>query len=259
VPYDFNGGTGPDLLWQDPVSGSSQVWFMGGPQGITLTGAATISGPNPWQIAAVADFNNDGTPDLVWQDPANGAAQVWYLGGPQGNELISAVDITSGNPWRIVCAANFKLGGSPGLLWQDPVSGASQIWILGGGVTGLSPISAVNLSGPNTWRIVGCADFNGDGQPDVVWQDPVSGAAQVWYLSGPSGNVISSAADITTSNPWRLAAMADYNLDGHPDLVWQDPKSGESQIWFMGGAQGTDIIGSAVVSGPNPWHIVGPR
>ncbi|MGA2136872.1 MAG: hypothetical protein ABSH50_31665 [Bryobacteraceae bacterium] len=52
--------------------------------------------------------------------------------------------------------------------------------IAGTGVGGftLDSGSAAPLSGPNTWRIVGCADFNGDGQPHVVWQDPVSGASR---------------------------------------------------------------------------------
>ena len=44
---------------------------------------------------------------------------------------------------------------------------------------------------------MGVADFNGDGKPDVVWQDPVSGAVQVWYLGGSGGNALQSALNIT--------------------------------------------------------------
>jgi len=53
--------------------------------------------------------------------------------------------------------------------------------------------------------------------------------------------------------------VADFNGDGHPDVVWQDPTSGASDIWLLGGDQGTTQLGTATLSGPNPWRIVAPR
>jgi hypothetical protein len=78
------------------------------------------------------------------------------------------------------------------------------------------------------------SDFNDDGYPDVVWQDPVSGTSMVYYLRGAEGATILGTASIAGANTWHIVAVADFNLDGHPDLVWQDPVTGESQIWFMG-------------------------
>jgi len=78
-------------------------------------------------------------------------------------------------------------------------------------------------------------------------------------LSGPLGNVFAGAVDLAVSNPWRIVSVADFNLDGHPDVVWQDPVSGNSQVWFLNGPQGTDLVGASALSGPNPWRIVGPR
>jgi hypothetical protein len=203
---DFNGDGYPDIVWQDPVSGTSQIWFMGGPQGITLLSAVALSGPNPWHIVAAGDFNRDGHPDLVWQDPVSGWAQIWFMGGPQGITLLNAVNLTLRNPWHIV----------------------------------------------------GCGDFNGDGQPDMLWQDPVSGTVQVWYLTGALGNALLSAVNLATSTS-HVVSVADFNHDGHPDVVWQDPVSGASSIWLLGGAQGITQLGTATLSGPNPWRIVAPR
>lgn len=246
-----------EVVWQDPVSGCSQLWFLGGAQGTSLMGAATITTQNTWRIAAIADFNGDGYPDIVWQDPVSGASQIWFMTGPQGTTLLQASTFSGPNPWRIVAAADFNQDGHPDLVWQDPVSGWVQIWYLGG-PQGITLLNAANLTLYNPWHIVGSGDFNGDGQPDLLWQDPVGGTVQIWYLTGALGNELLSAAHLTASTS-DVVAVADFNQDGHPDVVWQDPVSGTSLIWLLGGAQGTTQFGTASLSGPNPWRIVGPR
>jgi uncharacterized protein (DUF2235 family) len=261
IQYDFNGGPGPDVVWEDPTSGFAQIWYLGGPQGVTTTGAADLTQSNPWRIVGIADFNGDGTPDVLWQDPVSGAVQVWYLGGAGGNVLTGSADITNRNAWKVVSVADFNQDGHPDILWQDPVSGFSQIWYMGG-AQGTTILGAANLDQTNPWNIVGCADFNGDGVPDVLWQDPKSGTVQIWYMggtqAGAQGSQLQTAVNLT-ANPWRVAAIADFNLDGHPDVVFQDPVTGGAQVFFYTGAQGTTLSGTAVLSGPNPWLIAGPH
>jgi FG-GAP-like repeat len=257
VASDFNGDGHPDMVWQDPTAGSSQVWFLNGMQNIGLVGATTLSGGNPWRIVAVADFNGDGYPDVVWQDPVSGAAQVWFLGSP-GTTILGVATIAISNPWRIVAAADFNLDGYADLVWQDPVSGWVQIWYLGG-AQGTTLISTANLTQLNPWHVVGTGDFDGDGHPDMLWQDPVSGIPQIWFLGGAQGNVLSSAVNLSGANPWQIVSVADFDLDGHPDVVWQDPVSGASQVWFLNGTQGTALLGASVLSGSNSWRIAGPR
>ena len=257
-PADFNGDGHPDLVWQYPGPGQSQIWFLGGPQGAALLGAASLSNVTDWRIAAVADLNGDGHPDVIWQHPASGESKVWFLGGLQGNIIGGETTLTPGQPWRIVAAADFNRDGHPDLVWQDPASGRARIWYLGG-PQGTTLMAAVDLARISPWHIVGAGDFNGDGYPDLVWQDPVSGAVQVWYLGGPQGNTVTAVAQLAGLNSWRIVSIADFNLDGHPDVVWQNPTSGASQIWFLGGAQGTTLLGNSDLSGPNIWRIAGPR
>jgi trimeric autotransporter adhesin len=255
---DFNHDGHADIVWQDLSTGESQAWFLGGAQGISLLGSATFTPSNPWRIVGSADFNGDGAPDLVWQDPTTGATQVWFMGGAQGNQVIGAATIAASNPWTIVAVADFNRDGHPDIAWQDPVSGWVQIWYLGG-PQGVTLQQAANITESNPWQVAGAADFNGDGVPDLLWQDPASGASQVWYMSGSLGNVVSSAASLSSPNTWRIAAVADFNLDGYQDVIWQDPGSGTSQVWFLTGAQGITIEGTAPLTGSNPWRIVSPR
>ncbi len=258
---DFNHDGHPDIIWEDPTSGFAQVWYLGGAQGVSVTGAADLTQTNPWHIVAVADFNGDGNPDVVWQDPVSGAVQVWFLGGAGGNALISAYNITNHNAWKVVSVADFNRDGHPDLLWEDPTSGFAQIWYLGG-AQGITVMGAADLTQTNPWHIVGTGDFNGDGVPDVLWQDPVSGTVQIWYMGGTTaglqGSQLQTAANLP-ANAWHVVAVGDFNQDGHPDIVYQSPTTNAAQVFFFTGAQGTTPAGNAVLSGPNPWFIAGPH
>ena len=50
---------------------------------------------------SVSDFLRDGHPDVIWEAPSVGWAQVWYLGGPQGATLTAAANLTQSNPWQM--------------------------------------------------------------------------------------------------------------------------------------------------------------
>jgi hypothetical protein len=73
------------------------------------------------------------------------------------------------------------------------------------GSQGTQLISAVNLTGAMTTKLVAIADFNQDGHPDVVFQDPATGAATVYYYSGPLGTIPAGTAVLSTGNPWYIA------------------------------------------------------
>jgi hypothetical protein len=256
---DFNGDGRPDLVCWDPGSGDVQVWLMGGTQGTTRIGLLPLPEPNSWRLGAVTDLNRDGHPDLVWQDPTSGKTQVWFLGGPNGTTTVETAPIAGINRWRVVAAADFNGDGHPDLVWQDPASGHARIEYLVGPL-GVTLLGWAELTAGNTWRIAGAGDFDGDGRPDLIWQDPVHGDLQVWYLGGPRGNVITGATEVLgTVGDWRIASVNDLNRDGHPDLIWQDPVSGSSKVWFMGGADGTKQLGATPLSGRSAGRIMGPR
>jgi hypothetical protein len=255
---DFNADGTPDIIFQNQTNGWAQVWYLGGTNGTTILNAANLTVQNSWRIVAVADFNQDSRPDVLWQEPTTGAAQLWFMGGALGNQIISAVTITPGNSWRIVAAADFNQDNRPDIVWQDPASGTSAIWFMGG-TNGATLMGSAPLAGPNAWRIAAAGDFNNDGRTDIAWQDQGSGFVQLWFLGGTQGTTLVNAVNLVQTNSWRIVAAGDYNQDGRVDFVWQDPASGTSQVWFMGGAQGTQLLSAVGLGGPNTWRIAGPK
>jgi hypothetical protein len=229
-----------------------QAWFLSGTTTPAIDGAANLTSSNSWRVVGAGDFNGDNRTDVVWQDPATGAAQVWFLGGAQGNVVTSAAVLSGGNSWRIRSVADFNLDGHPDIVWQDQSVGWAQIWFMGG-TQGNVVTGAVNLTLSNPWRISGSGDFNSDGRTDLIWQDQTTGATQIWYLGGAQGNVIIGAVGLLSSTQSRIAAVIDADLDGTPDLVWQDPSNGISELRPLSGSA------NPYLSGLNSWRIMGPR
>jgi len=95
------------------------------------------------------------------------------------------------------------------VLWQDPVSGTVQLWYMTGntpGAQGTQLLSAVNLTGPMAaTKVVAVADFTGEGHPDVIFQDPGTGAATVYFYTGPEGSSFNGMSVLSTGNPWYIA------------------------------------------------------
>lgn len=157
---------------------------------------------------------------------------------------------------------DFNGDGYPDILWQNDATREVLSWYLGGqsGTTVIGFVSLTNGAVPG-WTVVGTADFNTDGKPDLVWQNDSTRDLQVWYMGGAAGNVYQGGASLSGGPVpgWRCVGTGDFNKDGKPDLLWQNEGSRELHIWYMGGSRGDQYLGGGTLSGgPVPgWTVAG--
>jgi hypothetical protein len=187
---DFDGNGVPDLVWEYMPTGQVTVQYYGGPGGATNTGWNWLNeaGAPGWTVVAVADMNNDGVPDLIWQNNTTNQVTVHHYGGAggavdQGWNWLNSAGAPAG--WRVVAAADFDGNGTPDLVWQyAPTRQVTVQYYSGATNTGWAWLNSAGAPG---WTVVGANDFNGDGVPDLVWQDNATAQVSVNYYGGPGG------------------------------------------------------------------------
>ncbi len=252
------GGYPPMLIWQDDSTRQVTVQYYGGSGGATFESwdwlnSAGVAG---WHVAAVADFNGDGMPDLVWQNDSTRQVTVNYYGGPNGATYLgwNWLDSTGEAGWHVAGAADFDRNGVPDLVWQNDATGQVIVHYYGGtGGATLQGWNWLNQSGVAGWQIAAVADVNGDGVPDLIWQNESTRQVTVNYYGGTGGATVQGWNWLQSSSiaGWHVAAATDFNGDGVPDLVWQNDSTRQVTVHYYAGA------GGAVYQGWNWLNVAG--
>ena len=129
---DFDLDGRPDILWHHTASGELVVWYM---HEVTLD-TGTFLTPRAladvrWKVAGVADFNQDGKPDILWHHEASGEAVIWYMDG----SAMTGGTFTSPNgladvDWRVGALGDYNLDGKPDIVWRHQTSGENLVWFM---------------------------------------------------------------------------------------------------------------------------------
>jgi hypothetical protein len=167
------------------------------------------------------------------------------VGGCTGELLrFGSSSRTSITAYRDVAACLFPIltGPKPNIVWRHLTTGHNSIWLVDGQSIPLS--SSLTSVRDQDWKVVGCGDFNGDGNSDVMWRHQVTGKNTLWHLSGI--NVVGwGALPDVASAAWRVAGTGDFDGDGNADILWRHAITGSTVIWFL---NGNSVVGFGPVS-----------
>ena len=154
---------------------------------------------------------------------------------------------------------DFNDDGHADFLWQRQTTGALSLWFMQG-TTALS----TNSFNPNGvadphWKVIGSADFDRDGYPDLLWWHDQLGTFGVWFMKGTTLReraMLNPSGFADTS--WKVVALADFDGDGYPDLLWRHDVTGAFGVWLM---QGTDLKARVMLNptgiADTSWKIFG--
>jgi alpha-tubulin suppressor-like RCC1 family protein len=249
---DFNLDGNHDLVLQNVQTGDVSAWFLDGPIYNGANASIATGMPTDWKIVGTADLNGDGNTDLIWQNNTTGDVIAWFMNGAT---YVSSYIIAKGVPtaWKIVGVADLNNDLSADLIWQNNTTGDVLVWYMSGATyTGQGARIAHGV--PTDWKIVGTADLNGDGNPDLIWENTTTGAVNYMLLNGhtPVG-----AGSIVHSMPleWRIASVEAINGDGYAELIWQNSITGDVKVWYMNGTSWTGVWDYIAQGVPTDWQI----
>jgi hypothetical protein len=198
-----------------------------------------VSGPTTLAVGSADDLTRDGPIDILWRNAASGVNIAWTTDGTPGeNSVISGtvgLPTVSDPAWRLVASCDTNFDGNVDLLWRNSVTGDVSVWRMDGAAF-VSSLALPRVADAN-WEIRGTGDVNQDGIPDIVWRNRGTGANVVWVMNAAfdgTSQVLSLPA--VSDLYWQIEGVADFSLDGKPDLLWRNARTGATAIWYLDGA-----------------------
>jgi len=223
VVADFNSDGNLDLAIPD--EGNNTLTLLLGNGDGTFTQSTVSVGSTPNSVVA-GDFNGDGIPDLAIGNWYNG---VTILLGKGDGTFTSGTSLSLGSqnePTPVsVTAGDFNGDGKLDLA--IPTSTGVTVYLGNGDGTFSSNPVSTTLSVPNYADMIGLvtADFNRDGNLDLAvsfGRNVVPESGQVLVLLGNGDGTFTATTPSTTPDAPVQLAVADFNLDGIPDIAVLD-------------------------------------
>lgn len=225
---DFNRDGVLDIAWREYQGGTAGIWYMGGEQGTSIASRAALPTVDPsWQLAGIADFNQDGAIDLVWKHEPTGVAGVWLMNQTTPTVIDTTRALpTTGSNWHLKGLADFNGDGVVDLLWRDAVGGVNGIWLMDAANPFAIATITVLPSRAATWDIEGVVDMNRDGAPDIFWRETTTGRNEVWQMGGVDNTtVLSTAAIASTPTSWRAVPVVRSRTPAIADVAGNTPET----------------------------------
>jgi glucose/arabinose dehydrogenase len=186
------------------------------------------------------DLDQDGHVDLVWQKSDTGVVAGMLMDGVTATS--AAVLAAPTDPaWHVVGVHDFDGDGQTDLLLEHASLGALAVVFYDLTVPRTIALLTPAVEPDLDWQVVGTADLDLDGHPDLVWRNRADGRLRAWLMDGTT-RLTEVALDPgqLADTSWKVAAVEDVSGDGRPDLVWQRD-DGEVMAWVMKGTHQTDV------------------
>lgn len=177
----------------------------------------------------------------------SGPGGAWIAGGQLAQPLLrvtspgtfvlrltvsdGAVSVSDEVTVTVTTRGDFNADNKRDLLWQQNSGGNLVVWLMNG-ITRIGSATAPNpfaVPDPNQ-KIVGLADFNGDGKTDFLFQNQLTGILTAWLMDGL--NRVSETTPVPSGMPngdprWMVVGTPDLTGEGRPDLLLQHQVTGE--------------------------------
>ncbi|WBX94199.1 FG-GAP-like repeat-containing protein [Pseudoxanthomonas mexicana] len=251
---DFNADGKADVLWRNSTSGRLFIQHMDGYTVLSTSGSVDSLADLAWEVAAVADFDGNGTSDILWRNVNDGRVTLWTM---SGRAPTAAVQIYQERQlsWRIVAPGDFNGDGYPDLLWRNVATGENFILYMQGTSVAAGSGLITRVS-EQQWQIVAVRDFNADGRDDIYWRNSMSGQNALWLMNGLQVGTLSYVYNEPAA-AWKIVNSGDYNGDGRADLFWRNTSTGQNFVQLYDGTQVLATSGYTTQVADQAWQVTG--
>jgi len=226
---DFDGDGTTDILLENSTG---SLFVMQGNSDGTVDLPACIyteSTPATYSVVETADFNGDGTTDILLK---NAAGSLYVMQGKSdGTFDLPACIYTESTPatYSVVGTGDFNGDGTTAILLEN-VGGSLYVLHENSDGTVDPPACIYTESTPATYSVVGTEDLNGDGTTDILLKDA---AGLMYVMQGNSDGTLALPARIynqSTPVDFSVVGTGDFNGDGTTDILLKKDINGSLYV-----------------------------
>jgi Subtilase family len=213
------------IFFQQQSTGQPLFWSLSGlgAANVVTSNFTPFNNPNI-KIVDVTDFNNDGNPDLLWQDSVNSAVYIWFLDRSGGIITSSVVNPPANQPtgvvWKVVATGKVNNDSTPDIILQNQNTAVPAVWFISpqGALTNGYVLGSGNPMSTSI-KIVDATDIDGNGSADLVFWDGLT--AYTWFLNSSGVAINAKVMSTAGESGWELVGTGKVNNDATPDLIFQ--------------------------------------
>ena len=178
---------------------------------------------------ASSDFDRNGFSDFVLQN-TNGQVALWLRPGTNYLSTLVNRGVGPGVGWKVVDAADFDYDGQTDLLFQH-TDRQMEIWFMNR--TNVRSAKILHDGRPVQlgWRAVGCADFNRNGYPDILFQT-TDGSMALWYMTNDFVGAFAINSGWSAGDGWSAIAVNNFKIHKTSDILFRH-YNGNLKLWAM--------------------------
>lgn len=187
---DFDGDGMTDILLWQADTGSTFIWYV---QDFKVVARAGFAERMPdFTPVSVYDYDRDGDPDILWQSKDRRLVVTLVkdatLVGKVEIELASAGPSLE-NVWVVRGSGDFDSDGDHDLALEriprtSPDDEAAKVVAIARMDGPRGTVEPVAIQPDLNWKIGAVQDYDGDGGPDLLWENDFTGETAGWLMDG---------------------------------------------------------------------------
>jgi VCBS repeat protein/fibronectin type III domain protein len=242
---NLNRTGNPQIIW---YTGSNKyiAWSTTWSGSQPTTTATSFSLPTNFPTLAIANFDGDGSQDVVQWDPSSGKLSISKNNGSLNFTQQYSVEVLP--HWDLVGVADLNGDGKHELVWRNQISGQVSAWVM----NKFQPAHYVAYSLPTlSWRIRGIGKVDASRAQGLIWGNEETGRTSFWRLN-TNGQVTNPRLPVGAA-PWEIAGAPYFDgRNGLPEILWYNTQSGSVSVWRV---NGTTITPSVIADPGTQWTI----
>jgi len=173
------------------------------------------------------DLDGDGVSDIILQHRSKREVSVWYMNA-DGSVAETETIVTAPRGYLIVAVADLTGDGVPEFVFERASKRELLVLTLadaaGATLDRYSPVlnaEGIPLKYPVGWTIQGSADFDGDGDPDLLARNRRTGKVGIFRMQGTGFVEIVEIDAPRTAKSWAISAVYELGAPSELAIIFQ--------------------------------------